>query len=119
MRRSSASEAYLRAGVQSLKLQGDRHLLAQEDATAREDRVVAQPEVLTIDRASSDRATLVLPLPVLSAAAEGEVEGDRARDAADGEIAVDHEGASGRPHSGGDEIDRRVTLRVEEVPGPQ
>src|SRR6185437_15086875 len=115
--RSRPAQAWSLLGLveHALDLEGDRDLLADDDAAAGHRAVVADAEVVPVDLAAGREAR---PGPAEGVRAEAvhlELERDRLGGAADGEIAVEQEVVTVGADAGGAERHRRVRLDVEEV----
>src|SRR4029077_9425653 len=100
----------------ALDLEGDRDLLANDDATAAAgDRaVVADAEVVPVDLAAGREARPGAAEGVRAEAVHLELQRDRLGGAADGEIAVQEEIVTVRADAGGAERQMGVRLDLEE-----
>src|SRR5271165_6819571 len=113
-----AGQALLALAQDALDLEGDRDLLADGDAAARDRAVVADAPVRPVDLRGGGETRPRAAVGVRAEAVDLKLQRDRPGRAADGEVAVRQEIVAVGAHTGGLEGQRGVRLDLEEVRAP-
>ena len=102
-----------------MNIKGDGDVAAEQEPACLERSVPLNAEVFALDLRRGGEAGLVVAVPVLTEAAEFEVEGDRLGHAAEGEVAVNEERSTLFANAGAVKGELRELFYCEEVVGAQ